>query len=147
MTICGRSDSGTDADDLADQLEAGHARHQVVDDEQVERALAELPLRLARARRLDDLVPFVAQRAAEPLEDLLLVVGEQDGAADASCDGLRRVSGRSMPDLGAFAEPAGDGERAAEAFDDVLGDRQAESGAGAPRREVRVEDVRHVVRR
>ena len=43
---------------------------------------AEVTLRLADARRLDDLVALVAQRAAEPLEDLLLVVGEQDRAAD-----------------------------------------------------------------
>ena len=66
---------------LADQLEPGHAGHQVVDDEQVEAALTEVTLRIAHARGLDDLVPFVAQRAAEPLEDLLLVVDEQDVSA------------------------------------------------------------------
>ena len=49
------------------------------------------------------------------------------------------------PDLGAFTKPAGDGDRAAETFDDVLGDRQAESGPFPPRREVRIEDVPHVV--
>ena len=37
----------------------------------------------ARAGRLDDVVAGVAQRAAERLQDLFLVVDEQDGAADA----------------------------------------------------------------
>ena len=36
-------------------------------------------------------------------------------------------------------------DRAAEALDDVLGDRQAEAGAGAPRREVWIEDARQVI--
>ena len=38
-----------------------------------------------------------------------------------------------------------DADGAAEAFDDVLGDRQAEAGARAPRREIGIEDVRHIV--
>ena len=35
--------------------------------------------------------------------------------------------------------------RAAEPVDDVLGDGQAEAGAGAARREVRIEDARQIV--
>ncbi len=57
-------------------------------------ALAELPLRLARAGRFDDLVPLVPQRASQPLEDLLLVVGQQNRAADAHATSSA-VSGRS----------------------------------------------------
>ena len=72
---------GRRADVLADQIEAAQLRHDVVDDEHVERALREQPLRLARAGGVDDLVAGVAQRAAQRLEDLFLVVDEQDGAA------------------------------------------------------------------
>ena len=56
--------SGVEADELADQVEAGQLRHQVVDDQQVERPLAEQPLRLARAAGRDDLV--AASRSARP---------------------------------------------------------------------------------
>ena len=111
-------------------------------------ALGEVPLRLARARRLDDLVPLVAQRAAQPLEDLLFVVGEQDRAADRAH--ARASGGAAAGRCGSRCPRRGwlvTAMRAAEAFDDVLGDRQAEAGAGAPRREVRVEDVRHVLGR
>ena len=37
-------------------------------------------LRVARPRRLDDLVAGVAERAAERLENLLFVVDEKNGA-------------------------------------------------------------------
>ena len=133
--------------DLADQLEPGHAGHHVVDDEQVERRSPSCRCASRALDGLDDLVALVAQRAAEPLQDLLLVVDEQDRAARPL---MRRPPARQRqldPDLRAFAEPAGHGERAAETFDDVLRDRQAEAGAGPPRGEVRVEDVRHVLGR
>ena len=48
-------------------------------------------------------------------------------------------------EVGAGAGPGGDADRAAEAFDDVLGDGEAEAGAGAPRREVWIEDARQVI--
>ncbi len=49
--------------------------------EHVERLFGQQPLRLPGARGFDDGVPGVAQRAAERLENLLLVVDEQQGAA------------------------------------------------------------------
>ena len=49
----------------------------------------------------------------------------------------------SVPAPGALRH----GNRAAEPFDDVLGDRQAEAGAAALGREVGIEDVREVGRR
>ena len=82
---------------LANQLQSGDAGHQVVDDEQVERALGQVPLRLADAGRLDDLVSLVSQCAAQPLQDLFLVVGEQDRTA-AGCHACAPgdCCGRSM---------------------------------------------------
>ena len=55
----------------------------------------------------------------------------------------RRV-GKLDAHLGAAAGALADDERAAETFDDVLGDRQAEAGAAALRREVWIEDARQV---
>ena len=56
--------------------------------------------------------------------------------------------GRQLhPQLRAGADGAARGDGAAEAFDDVLGDRQAEAGAGAPRREVWIEHPAEVVAR
>ena len=72
---------GRGGDELADQLQAAQLRHHVVDDHHVEGALAEQPLRLTRARRLDDGVARIAQRAAECLQNLLLVVDEENRAA------------------------------------------------------------------
>ncbi len=66
--------------ELADQIEAGDVRHQIVDDEQIEHALREEPLRLARARRGRDLVPFGAQRLRQRVENLALVVDEKNRA-------------------------------------------------------------------
>ena len=143
-----RSPSGVEFDVLANQLEAAELRHHVVDDEQVERALGEQPLRLARARRVHDAVAGVAQGAAERLEDLLLVVDEQNRAANVRhrgcvCGGLYGRSTRiSVPAPGVLSIA----DRAAEAFDDVLRDRQAESRPAALGREVRIEDVREVRR-
>ena len=72
---------GRRADVLADQVEAAQLRHDVVDDEEVERPLGQQPLASRGLRRLDHLVAGVAQRPAERLEDLLFVVDEQDRAA------------------------------------------------------------------
>ena len=122
----------------------------------VEGALGEQPLRLARAGRLDDVVAGVAQRAAERLEDFFFVVDEEDRAAVASSGDARRESrpacraastGRSMRISVPRARRARHGDRAAEALDDVLGDRQAEAGAAALGREVGIEDARQVGRR
>ena len=153
------------ADVLADQIEAAHLRHHVVDDEDVEAALREQPLRLPRARRLDDVVAVVAQRAAERLQDLFFVVDEQNGAAtvrhhDAPCATLAGVSRAELgapsrrrrgerqvdPDLGAAARLARHGNRAAKSLDDVLGDGEAEPGAAALGGEVRVEDAPEIGR-
>ena len=49
------------------------------------------------------------------------------------------------PEVGAGAGPGGDADRAAQAFDDVLGDGEAEAGAGAPGGEVWIEDARQVI--
>ena len=73
---------GRRVDVLANQLEPGELRHHVVDDEEIERALGEQPLRLARARRVDDAVAGVAQRAAERFQNFFLVVDEENRAAD-----------------------------------------------------------------
>src|SRR5687767_13965263 len=53
-----------------------------------------MALRLARTRRLDHLVAFVTQCTPQPLENLLLVVGKEDRAADAHAT-ASAVSGRS----------------------------------------------------
>ncbi len=58
---------GRRADQLADQLQAAKLRHDVVDDQHVERALGEQALGLPRARRLHHVVSGGAQRAAERL--------------------------------------------------------------------------------
>ncbi len=75
--------------ELANQIEAGQLRHQVVDDEQVEHALGEQPLRFARTRRRDDLVPFAPQRLRQRRQNLRFVVYEKNGCGlvheSASC--------------------------------------------------------------
>ena len=70
---------GRRADVFANQIEPALLRHHVVDDEDVEGALAEQPLRLTGARRVDHVVPGVPEGPAERLQDLFLVVDEQDG--------------------------------------------------------------------
>ena len=50
------------ARDLANEVEAAQLGHQVVDDQHVERPLAEQLQRLARTARRRDFVPFVAER-------------------------------------------------------------------------------------
>jgi hypothetical protein len=65
ISTCGRSDGGMVCEILANQLEPGHARHDVVDDEQVERFLDELFWAPRADGRLDDLVPLVRTRASE----------------------------------------------------------------------------------
>src|SRR5688500_12208635 len=54
-----------------------------------------MPLGVARAGGLDDLVPFLAQGPAEALQDLLLVVHQQDRAARDGCH-ARASTGRSI---------------------------------------------------
>jgi hypothetical protein len=64
---------------LANEVEPGQLRHQVVDHEQVEHALRQEPLRLARAGGRHHFVAFAAQRLREGGQDLRLVIDEQDG--------------------------------------------------------------------
>ena len=86
---------GGRADELADELEAGHLRHQVVDDQDVEGAHAQHALRIPRAGGGHALVAFLAQRAAQRLQDLLLVVDQEHGAGGAHLSTVA-VAGRSM---------------------------------------------------
>src|SRR5205814_7310637 len=58
-----------------------------VDDEHVEGALGEQPLRLPRAGRVDHFVAGIAKRTAKRLENLFLVVDEKNGSA--VCDHQR----------------------------------------------------------
>ena len=95
----------------------------------------------ARARRLDDVVAGVAQRAAERLENLLFVVDEEDRAAVGECHAVPVCEAARSTDLGAAPGALDDGDRAAQPLDDVLGDRQPEAGAAALGREVRIEDA------
>ena len=138
----------TGAGELPDQLEARHSRHDVVHDQQVEQALAEKPLRFARSRRRDDLVPVFAQSSRECAEDLRFVVDEQNGACAHACMGWSApaVAGSSSVHFGPFARTADDGDRAAQPFDDVSRDCKTEARSAALGREVRLEDPRQILR-
>jgi hypothetical protein len=72
---------GRRGDELANELEAAQFRHHVVDDQHVDGALAEQPLRLARAGGLDHRVAGVPQRAPQRLQDFFFVVDEKDRTA------------------------------------------------------------------
>ena len=94
--------------ELANHLEAGALGHQVVDDEQVEGSLDEQALRFERARRRDDLMALLAQRASQRLEDLLFVVREEDAARLGAHARASGPSPSSMRMLRAGAGGAGD---------------------------------------
>ena len=95
--------------------------------------------------------PSPRSAAASALQDLGFVVDEQDRAACRSMVTAvsLRVDGPAARCARRCRRPAlaRHGDRAAQSFDDVPGDRQAEPGSGPPRREVRVEDARQVLRR
>ena len=63
---------------LTDKIQPRQLGHEVVDDQQVEHALREQPLRFARARGRMDFVPVLAQRLGQRVEDLRFVVYEED---------------------------------------------------------------------
>src|SRR6185503_1277486 len=86
---------GGGRDQLADQVQAGQLRHQVVDQQDVERSARQELLRLARAAERHDLVPFLAQRPGQRLADLGFVVYEQDGTG-AFGHAVGASSGSSM---------------------------------------------------
>ena len=71
-------------------------------------AFGEQPLRLSRARGLDDLVSGVAQRAPERLQNFFFVVDEQNGTAmrhevtNLACE---ESNGQIDADLGAAGRP------------------------------------------
>ena len=77
MTICGRS-AAPDGVQLADEIQPGELGHEVVDDQQIEHPLREQPLRFARARRGHDLVPLLAQRLRQRVQDLRFVVYQEN---------------------------------------------------------------------
>ena len=77
-------------------LEAGHALHHVVDDDQIELPFGEVAQRVARVAGFRNLVPLVAQRPAQPLEDLLFVVYEKNRAPDCAHASVPARPGRSM---------------------------------------------------
>ena len=66
--------------ELADQIEPRQIGHQVVDDQQVEHALRQQPLRFACARCRQDFVPIFTQGLGQRVEDLRFVVYQQNGA-------------------------------------------------------------------
>ena len=87
---------------LAHQVEARHARHQVVHDHQVELAFGDAAQRFARVRRQHHVVAVVLEGAAQPLQDLLFVVDEQDRPADYGHAALsRRPQGQVDAHVGA----------------------------------------------
>src|SRR5207253_11198835 len=64
-----------------------------------------------------------------------------EGPALSERRGRRRVEGKIDDDFRPVAGTARDRNRAAQALDDVLGDRQTETGPAALCREIRIEDV------
>ena len=146
--------------ELSNQIEAGGIGHQIVDDEHVDRALGQRPLRLAHAAGFDHVVTFQLQSLAQRSTDLLLVVDEKEGTAPGAmsrlcfefggrAEALRHrnrafVGGEVDADLGAAAGTALEHDDAAHALDDVLGNRKTEARARAFGREVRIEHARQV---
>ena len=61
-----------------DQIGAGEVRHQVVDHQHVEQALAEQALRLARAAGRHHFVSLASQRRRQGVQDFCFVVYEKD---------------------------------------------------------------------
>ena len=66
--------------EFAYEVETGHVRHQVIDDQHVVRLPADQPVGFPRARRLDHVMPFLAQGSTEGATDLDLIVDQQDRA-------------------------------------------------------------------
>ena len=67
--------------EFANQVEAARLRHDVVDDEDVERPFGEQPERLTGIGRFDDFMSRRSKRAPERLQDFFLVVHEEDRSA------------------------------------------------------------------
>ncbi len=63
---------------LANEIQPRELGHQVVDDQQVEHALRQQPLRLPRARGRMHFVPVLAQRLRQGAQDLRFVVDQED---------------------------------------------------------------------
>ncbi len=66
---------------VPDQIEARQIGHQVVDDQQVEHARRQQPLRFPRAAGGHDLVTFVTKSVGQGVEDFGLVVYQQNGSS------------------------------------------------------------------
>ena len=137
-------------DELADQIEAGRVRHQVVDDQHVDAALGEQRAALrARCRLRRTSCPSSRSACPSVLAGFSL---RRRRAARAGCRRRSRHAARARArgrgerqldaDFGAVARRGCRRDGSAQAFDDVLGDRQAEAGARALRREVRIEYAR-----
>ena len=67
----------TAAISAANEIQPGQLRHQIVDDDEIERALAKQTEGVARTARRRDVVTIVAERLGERLPNLRLVVNEQ----------------------------------------------------------------------
>ena len=92
ITTAGRSASGVDA--ASSRMTSSPVRSGIrksITSRSNERSLSSAR-RLLRVRRGDHLVPVVAQRAAQRLEDFLFVVGEQDAAGHVMCHCSVRVA-------------------------------------------------------
>src|SRR3954452_11397617 len=81
--ICGGGAFRGGPDELANQVKAGELRHQVVDEQHVEHAAAEEPLRLTRALDGGDLVAILPERFRQRIPDLRFIVDEENGTGNS----------------------------------------------------------------
>ena len=86
---------------------------------------------------------FLRRRRAESSRGASSAMVERSPRVGRRCG----VDGKLDRDFGAAPGVLATVNRAAESFDDVLGDRQAEAGAAALGREVGIEDLRQIRRR
>ena len=121
--------------DVAQQRGAVHARHAHVRDDDVARRAVELGQRVGAAGGEEHLplVALRAQRVAQAVEHLLLVVDEEDPRHAATCVSrgtLTCLDRQADVERGAAARLGLEGERAAVALDhDPSRDREALAGA------------------
>ena len=84
--------------ELSDQVQTGHRRHEVIDNEHVEQLTAQESLGFSRARSLDDLVSLTTERRSQGAPNLYFVVNQKDRTVNhhstlsTSTDGRRGSS-------------------------------------------------------